>query len=136
MSELLVCEGVVLGFKTSIPAVTGTIVVNPEVVVPPVTNPSKLSSKVKTGGKKVYKEIGFTVTGATNGTCTQSAPFYGSITPDPAPKKVLVDSGEKPVRETDEKAVTIPGVLSGGGGCSISATVVITSPGQTKAKAE
>lgn len=135
MSELLVCEGVSLGFKEAVPAVTGSISVNPEVVVPPVTNPSKLSNKVRTEGNRVYTEIGFTITNTTNGTCTQVNPFYGSITPDIASKKTLI-VGSKPVRESDEVAVLIPGALSNGSACQIAATIVITTAGQTKVKAE
>lgn len=132
MAENFCCEGVVLNFGITVPPVSGSIAVNPEVFPPYPAAASILSSKVKTGGNRVYTKIGFTITGATNGTCTQTVPYYGSITGTAV--KCRVDGSEIPVRETDNISALITGQTGGGSPCTISATIEIQSPGQIKAK--
>ncbi len=103
----------------------------------PVTGPapsltSAPSVKVKVQGNGVYHD-GDTVeipVGITNGTCTSTVVATGNIAASAT--KVLAD-GKKVLRTNDSVTVSgITGVLSGGGGCTLSATVTITNAGQTK----
>lgn len=134
MGKLLCCEGVQLKFKIAVPAISGVITVNPPIFPTSPSNASSLSNKVKTGGKKLYREIGFTITGATNGTCVQSStPVYGKILGGTA--KTLVDSGSSVVTEEDESTVLISGTV-GSSPCSFNATVQVENTGQSKVKGE
>lgn len=80
------------------------------------------STKVKAGGQAAFKgSLSFSVAaGATNGTCTTSAPFVGSINGSAAKVKV---EGQVAVLDGDQASVNIPGTLSGGGACTLPVTV-------------
>jgi hypothetical protein len=134
VAEYLVVEGATL--TADIPGdSTATISVSGEFAAPP-EEASILSDNVRADGSRVYKRIGFSITGAAVGGCSQSATFYGSINPNPAGgQKVMVDGGEKPVRANDETPVMISGT-TGSSVCTISGTVKIDDPGQDKVKAE
>lgn len=94
---------------------------------PPVTGsatPTSVpSTKVKAEGQGVYfDKIDFTIPpGATNGTCTSNSPFNGSIMASAS--KIKDKNGKSAVLDGDNVNVSIPGILSGGGACTISAKV-------------
>lgn len=122
MSELLVCEGASL--KLSIK--TGKVSIQPATSV--------LSQKVKTNGNKVYKKIGFKITNASVGACTQSKEYTGVLKPK-GDRKVLIDDGEKPIIESDTTMVEdIKGQTQQGASCPIKTTVSIDDPGQQVAR--
>ncbi len=106
--------------KFQIPAHVGNI----SFITPP-------SSKVLAESKGIYKgSVQVQVAaGATDGSCTTTAPFVATFSPLAVKNAV---ENEKPLREDDTVIVSIPGVLSGGGSCTFIATVVIDDPGQTK----
>jgi hypothetical protein len=93
------------------------------------------STKVLAEGKGVHKHnMSFQVTGATNGTCTQNAPYVNMIPATAVKNKV---EGVAPVRKGDYVSVSdIPGILSGGGACVIAATIEVDNPGQTSVLGE
>jgi len=92
---------------------------------------SSPSAKVRAGGQGVYRgPLGFSVTGAVQGGCTQSGPYSGSISP--TAQKVKPDA-QACVLDGDQVSVSIPGVLGGGGGCTITGTVTAHA-GQAKVK--
>jgi hypothetical protein len=120
MSEYLVCEGCTLKFLT--PGVSGTI---------SITGTSILSQKVKCSGNKVYKAVGFAITGATNGTVTAGTGtgiIQGGTT--------KVDGNVTPlVFETDKAiGVVVSGVI-GSTPSTFTCDVGIDNPGQDRAKA-
>jgi hypothetical protein len=99
-----------------------------------ITVTSVPSTKVKASGKGVHKkEVAFTITGAVDGGCSQVSPFNGKI---PITAQKVITEGDKVSRENDDEDFDIPGILSGGGGCTIKANIKIQSAGQTKASAE
>lgn len=127
MAAMWCCDGAVLGFQLSVPTITGLISINPEVFPIDPLNASVLSNKVKINGNRVFTNIGFEVSGATNGICTQSVPCYGSLVG--ASIKNLVDLGQKVVFDDVISTVLITGV-SGGSPCSFSATIKVINSGQ------
>lgn len=93
------------------------------------------STNVKADGAGVYAGgIDFVIAGATDGTCTQSAPATGTIDPTATETKA---NGDEVVRVDDEaQTVTVTGVLSGGGACSLAVTGYVSDAGQDKVRAE
>jgi len=93
------------------------------------------SSKVKADGAFVFED-GTQVTipaGITDGTCTTNVPGIGNM--EATASKVKAD-GKLVLRKDDTLTVTgIAGVLSGGGACTLNATVKISNAGQAKVKA-
>jgi hypothetical protein len=83
------------------------------------------SAKNKAGGQFVFtQQLDFSIaSGLSNGTCTSTAPFAGAI-PASATKCFDTTSGRQPVvLDGDSVNVNVPGVLSGGGACTIPVTV-------------
>lgn len=102
----------------------GNLSYSPPVVGTPPTLPSP-SPKVKApagGAGCFFGPLSFTIpAGVTDGTCTSSAPAPGTISPS-ATKELA--GGQAAVLDGDQVTVSgIPGILSGGGACTLSVTV-------------
>jgi len=94
------------------------------------------STKVKAGGQFIYKNnTQVTVPiGASDGTCTTTSAGVGYMPATSLKNRV---EGNTPLRVDDEVTIPlIPGVLSGGGACSLTVKVTITNAGQTKVLGE
>ena len=122
MSELVAVQGMTLVVKESGTSATLT----------PTTPPD---SKVKAESKAVYAgDVAVSIVGATNGTCTQSAPATATLSPTATKSKA---SSKEVLRENDESnTAVVTGALSGGGACTLNVTAVVDSAGQTKVKAK
>lgn len=92
------------------------------------------SGKIRAGGQFTYLDgVQITVSaGATDGICTTSAPAIGNL-PATAIKVSDLNAGKKVLRVDDEVTISaIPGLLSGGGACTLNVTSKITNSGQAK----
>lgn len=118
-SKNIATNDATLGFETP---VTGNV----DFTLPSTKKAKALGQSVHADGDQ------FTVqAGATNGTCTTTAPYVDSM---PTTASKTKAEGALVLRVDDSKTVNIPGVLSGGGACTLTATVKITDAGQSKVK--
>lgn len=96
------------------------------------------SSKLRASGQFVYLD-GVQITlaaGVTNGTCTTTAPAVGNI-PATAVKVSDIAVSKAVLRVDDEVTIyNIPGILGGGGACTLTVTIKITDANQNKVRAE
>jgi len=115
MAQYLVVEGCELRLKTY--HGTETIEVNPLTSI--------MSNKVKCKGKKVFKTIGFTVSGASNGTIN-AATGTGIINGN----SIKTNADGIPLVLKDAESILV--VLTGQGG-SFTDSVVIFNAGQSRA---
>jgi hypothetical protein len=85
--------------------------------------------------KGVYTNpLNVTISGATSGSCTQTAPFLPfSISATAVKSKV---DGNAVMRVTDQVPISIPGTQPGPSACTITGTLIISDAGQDKAKAD
>jgi hypothetical protein len=129
MSELLVCEGATLKFKTNPLITAGTISIN---------ETSVKSNKVKTSGNKVYTRIDFTITGLTlSSGFTQTTPAIGSISNTLVTTKVDTEAGIPIIKTNGSGSVTVPGLAPPKNTPAYAlVTVQIDNPGQSKVKAK
>lgn len=99
---------------------------------PVATITSTPSTKVLAETKGVYfKQLDVSLSNCESGSC-QNASGKGSILP--AATKVKAE-GELVMRKGDKNtAITVYGTDTGGGACSFTVAVEITTPGQTKSK--
>ena len=119
MSKKIVVESCALKFKT--PTNSGIITIIPA---------SLLSQKARCSGKKIYKTITFTITGATNGTVT-AATGAGSIVGNS--DKVKCDSMPIVLEDAESSLLTFTGVIGSSPG-TFQDNIVVDSIGQSKAK--
>lgn len=117
----IVNEDVQLELNDAGGTISGTVTVNPAT--------SLFSSSVKTSGKRTFLNIGFNVTGATNGSVT-NASGLGIITGNSIKSKA---DNQSFVLEDALVVVTLTGTLGSGTG-SFPATVQIKNPGQDLVK--
>ena len=120
MSYLLVNEDCTLGFKTSVPPVTGSITILP----------ASITTDFSSNGKKIYNDISFSISGATNQTVTGGVLLLGVLKGNSS----KVKGNLLPViREDAEVSVTISGFV-GSVATTFTSTVVVLNAGQTKLK--
>ena len=107
----------------------GSLELNITGIATPSSSPSL---KNKAEGQGIYFEkIDFIIAaGATDGTCTSVSPFSGSIIGSSSKIKDK-QSGSFAVLDGDNVDVSIPGILSGGSACTISAKITAKA-NQTK----
>ena len=113
-----------------------TLIYQAPVTGAPATFTGAPSTKMKAGGNFVHlDQVQVTIpAGVTDGTCTTNAPGIGNMS---ATAVKVSAEGKKVIRKEDSLTVNaIPGVLSGGGACTLNVTVNVGDAGQTKVKAE
>ena len=124
MSNYTCVEGTTLKFKFSTPPITGSVIVD--------NLASTYSSKVKHQGKRAIQRMVFQITGATNGTCTQTLPVIGFIQANSEKNK---SGGVGFVLDNIESGiVTIVGVTGSSSPCSFKTTIQISNPANDKVK--
>ena len=125
MTKAIVVDGCTLQFQNG-----GTGTITPD--------PNQTSTKVKAGGKAVYKTLTFTISGYTGHAITVAGSGSGNGEIKASSTKVKVE-GNKVILEGDVSAtITINGQQPAEGGGTKPATasevVKVTAAGQTKVK--
>ena len=128
-NDLMACVGATIKIVDPTSTVSGSLTISP---VGPGAAPSSTSSKVKCSGNEAYTGIGFTVTGATNGTIEQGT--GSGVIQGTAVKTKL--NGTAPVRKQDTYTAIISGVISPSTPGTFDMVVGIDNPGQKKARCQ
>ncbi len=124
MSNYTVFEGMTMKFKISVPPVTGVITDN--------ILATDYSSKVFHQGKRAVHQLAYQVIGATNGTCTQTVPFFGVINANSIKNKSELKDFVLDNAEGNE--ITLIGQTGTGSPCSFKTTIQINDPSNDKVK--
>jgi len=120
MNKFLVVDGCTLKFKTL--SNSGIITITPGI---------DLSLKSKAEGKQIYKQISFTVAGATNGTVI-NATGVGVISGNS--EKIKCDLLPVVLEDAESLDIVFTGIIPPSTPSTFTDKIIINNPGQSKVK--